>query len=194
MQGSGQTHTQSSQRNKAGRIQTRTNWGYVYERGATHLEEGEEGRGGGQVTSPWALKSPVSLKLGWDSEAHEKIRQGGGGTKKKKKMWIVLSRNDFRVTPVTKKKRICDVWWKKKSDTDEETTTEEWSDSRWTHDQNETEQRNMFGPWPRNRKQESKRKHKEKKQPVVQSRQTEQLNHESDWLSDQNGRTRTRLR
>lgn len=55
---------------------------------------------GGQVTSPWALKSPVSLKLGWDSEAHEKIRQGGGEKRRKKKMWIVLDRNNFRSFPV----------------------------------------------------------------------------------------------
>lgn len=54
---------------------------------------GVGGWAGGQVTSPWALKSPVSFKLGWDSEGHEKIRQAGseGGQKKtsKKELWIV---------------------------------------------------------------------------------------------------------
>lgn len=35
------------------------------------------GAGGGQVTSPWALRSPVSLKLGWDPEERQKTRKGG---------------------------------------------------------------------------------------------------------------------
>lgn len=70
---------------------------------------GVGGWAGGQVTSPWALKSPVSFKLGWDSEGHEKIRQAGseGGQKKtsKKELWIVHFKFIF-ILFYFKKKRV----------------------------------------------------------------------------------------
>lgn len=91
---------------------------WVCRRGQTERVFG--GGVGGQVTSPWALKSPVSLKLGWDSEAHEKIRQGGGGRgggrkKKKKRCGLCTTRNQFNIN--LKKENMWRIN-KEESDTD----------------------------------------------------------------------------